>query len=371
MGMVSPAFDQTDFRGRNDDGGEVGATWIESANTDWSQRPGQNFRIRFVVAETNGGSSNNSTIQLQYNLNGAGWNDVNGTSSVVQSSASGNFSDGDPTTQQIGSGTFFQGEMEEVDGLCDNGRLDFSGSDETEVEYCLQLIGADVSAGDTIEFRVLVNGSTITYTNTPTVTSASGSLDQDSYRGRNDDGGESTATWVESVNTGWFQLPDTVFRLRFLVQEFDGLGVNNAVLQLQYNLNGSGWNDVTGSSSVVQVATSSNFAEGDSTTQQIGSGTFVSGEMDENEGEAGDVNNNIDFTGNDETEVEYCVQILGTDTSFRDTVELRVTFSDGTPLSSYTNTAEVTVSSPAGYKIVTTSTGAIVTNPNGSIKTEM
>lgn len=177
------------------------------------------------------------------------------------------------------------------------------------------------------------------------MTHVTASLDQDSFRGRNDDGSQSGASWKATTNTNWTQAVDENFRVRFLVQETAGGSVNNANLQLQYNLNGTGWNSVNGTSSVVQSALSANFADDDNTTQQIGAGTFISPNsgMDENNGLAGE-NNDIDFDGNDEVEVEYCCQVLSGDVADTDTVQLRVVRADLTVLESYTNTPSITVS---------------------------
>lgn len=186
-------------------------------------------------------------------------------------------------------------------------------------------------------------------------------LDQDSFRGRNDDGSESAATWKATANTNWSQLPDENFRVRFLVQEDAGGAENNVNLQLQYNHNAAGWNNVSGTSTVVQASASANFADDDDTTQQIGTGTFITPNsgMDENNGLAGE-SGNIDFSGNDEVEVEYCCQILSADTATNDTIELRVVRGDGTVLETYTNTPSITVDAAAqtvtvGLAVATTS----------------
>ena len=71
-----PAYDQDAFRARNDNGNETTATWKVAANTNWDQDVDQNFRVRFVIQETNGASVADKTFQLEYNRNGGGWNDV-------------------------------------------------------------------------------------------------------------------------------------------------------------------------------------------------------------------------------------------------------------------------------------------------------
>ena len=118
---TSAQFTQFKFRGRNDNGNETAATWKELADTNWTQKVDENFRVRFVVQETAGVSAADKTFQLEYNRNGGGWNDVNAASSVVRSWASPNVADGANTTQQVGSGTFVtpNAGFDEVDGLAD------------------------------------------------------------------------------------------------------------------------------------------------------------------------------------------------------------------------------------------------------------
>ena len=123
-----------------------------------------------MVQEIDGVSDADKTFQLEYNHNGGGWNDVNGSSSAVRSWASPNVADGADTTQQVGSGTPVGSNndaFDEVNGLAGSTNLDFSGSDEVEVEYCVQILSAAVANDDTILLRVKNLDS---YTSTPTIT---------------------------------------------------------------------------------------------------------------------------------------------------------------------------------------------------------
>lgn len=167
-------FDQDAFRGRNDDGSETTATWKAAANTNWTQNVDENFRVRFVIQETGGVSESNFSEDLQYNLNGAGWNDVDDSASlVVRMSLSANFAHGDDTTQQIGAGTFLSNNdgMNETNPPGSGMVPDYAGNDETEFEFCVQIRSADVVDADTIQLRVTNNGTALnTYTNTPTIT---------------------------------------------------------------------------------------------------------------------------------------------------------------------------------------------------------
>jgi hypothetical protein len=163
----SPQYTQDSFRVRNDNGGETDSTWTEAANTDWTQMVDKNFRARFLVQETAGIADSSKTFQLEYNLNGGGWNDVTGSSAVIKATVTANVTDGVDTTQQLGSGLFAtpNGGFDEADGQV--GSMNFAGSDEVELEFSLQIVGSDVSNGDTIQLRVK---GLDTYANTPTVT---------------------------------------------------------------------------------------------------------------------------------------------------------------------------------------------------------
>jgi len=175
------AWNQKAFRGRNDDGSETTATWKANQNVNWSQAKDANVRVRFEVQETAGCAKNNfSTIQLQYNRNGAGWNNVTGSSSVVRSSASPNVADGAATTDQLtaGTGAFVGGGgFDEVNGVAGSTAMDVAASGHFEVEYCVQVRSADVASGDTIQLRVTDGGTAFAaYDATPSVTVSSGNV---------------------------------------------------------------------------------------------------------------------------------------------------------------------------------------------------
>ncbi|MGD8764382.1 MAG: DUF2341 domain-containing protein, partial [Desulfobacteraceae bacterium] len=340
------SFTQASFRGRYDNGNETTAGWKALANTNWTQKVDENFRVRFVVQETAGISAADKSFQLEYNRNGGGWNDVTAASSVVRAWASPNVGDGADTTQQVGSGTFVtpNAGFDEVDGQAGGASLDFSGSDEVELEYCVQIPSADVANDDVIQLRVKGLDA---YSNTPAATvSGISEFDQDSFRGRDDDGNETTATWQAGANINWTQVMDQNFRVRFVIQETGDGAAADQSFQLEYNHNGGGWNDVTGASSVIRAWASPNVADGADATQQVGSGTFVTPNagFDEVDGQAGGTS--LDFSGSDEVEVAYCVQIRSADVSASDTIQLRVK-----GLASYTNTPTITASSgtPPAY----------------------
>lgn len=163
-------------------------------------------------------------------------------------------------------------------------------------------------------------------------------VDQDSFRGRNDDGSETTATWKALVNTDWSQNVDENFRARFMLQETAGGNPNNN-FHLQYNLAAAGWNNVTGASSVVRSFASANVADAAATTEQMaGPGTFEAGQFDEVDGAV-----STTFSASRETEHEWCLQIISGDVTNGQTLQLRVIYEAGGVLDTYTNTPTITV----------------------------
>ena len=107
--------------------------------------------------------------------------------------------------------------------------------------------------------------------------SCTAAFNQKAFRGRNDDGNETTATWKAVQNANWTQAVDVNFRVRFEVQETAGCALANLDIQFQYNLNSAGWVNVTATSNVVRSSASSNLADAANLTNQltIGTGTFI------------------------------------------------------------------------------------------------
>lgn len=163
MTHVNPILNQTDFRFREDSGNEATATWLANANINISIDVDTDFRYRVVVAET-AGSTNPETVNLllEFSLNSGAFAAVTGSSSVQFATFTGS-SDTDATTQQIGSGSFVAGELDNT-GAVSN--LDLQSS-ETEMEYCLTLDSGQIDNDDTIDLRVVNSGVDLnTYGNT-------------------------------------------------------------------------------------------------------------------------------------------------------------------------------------------------------------
>lgn len=173
-------------------------------------------------------------------------------------------------------------------------------------------------------------------------------FDLDSFQGYDDDGALQLATSKAAINNNWTQNVDENFRLRFLIQETSDTAETGIVFQLQYKLTSGGtYTDVTGSSSVVKAVATAHYAEGDTVDQLLGSGTFLDGEADEVDGQAGDFQAALDFVGLDETECEWCLQIVSGDVTDAQHVFFRVT-EGGAVLNTYTVEPDITVSEAGG-----------------------
>lgn len=117
-----------------------------------------------------GGSGSTEDWQLEYNVDGGGWNDVNGSSSNVRSALTGDTDGAVSTTGRLtSSGRIFGFSLlDEVNGLVENRQL--SGSVEDEYYWGIRFRSADLSGGESITFRVTHSLYTVTYAITPTAT---------------------------------------------------------------------------------------------------------------------------------------------------------------------------------------------------------
>lgn len=106
-------------------------------------------------------------------------------------------------------------------------------------------------------------------------------VDQYTFRFRNDDGSETTATWNAAADTNISLAPETVLRLRVGLKRLDPLDGSAVVSTIEFSKNGGAWTSLTSISSGTQLALSSNITQGGATTQQITSGTFEAGALSE------------------------------------------------------------------------------------------
>lgn len=367
MGSIPVSYDQRHARFYADDGAINAATAIAAEDADIDSDDlalDTNVRLRIVVSETGAGTLGlaGDSCQLQYRLNGGSWTVVDGSSSVVRSSASPNVTDGANLTRlltQFSSNAFVDGTYDEVNGRCGSDGVSpaWNNATDVECEWCVQFRGADLSPGDVVELRgcrynLGINSTFEAYTKTPsyTVVASDPVYEQETFRGRNDNGTEATATWKAAADTDFSQDADRTFRLRFGLACTDAgeAGFTPSVYYRHKPVGGAygDWAVVSAGvvgnlskTTLVARVASLNLTHGADATQQVTTGDFTSD------------NNGIVTNGSlatlttvvdEKWELEVCLFINRLATSPGDTFEFKVT-NDGTDLDTYTETPEVTV----------------------------
>lgn len=169
---------QTHFRFGIEELLEATHGWYAAEDTDVSLPVDTTFLLRFVEQEVGGTAAANTDAQFQYNKNGAGWVDITTSSSVVKAVTTSVFAEAANCTKRLsGTGTFeTSGKGCTVDGLSGGSANDIVASGNSETECALQIIGADVTPGDSIQLRFRSPDWTVTYDITPTLTVSSGNI---------------------------------------------------------------------------------------------------------------------------------------------------------------------------------------------------
>lgn len=118
-------------------------------------------------------------------------------------------------------------------------------------------------------------------------TVAAAFVEQDGFRFRDDDGSETTATWLAAENVDLSLEKEVAFRLRFVLSN-TGTATENGTRYFWVSKNSGAYAKLV-SSSEIDAALSDNFADVDPTTEQLasGQGTFTAGWMKETEGGQG------------------------------------------------------------------------------------
>jgi len=141
------------------------------------------------------------------------------------------------------------------------------------------------------------------------------------FRGRSGDTVtlNDNTTWAANQNTNWSQDVDTTFRIRLEVEEQNNKSQVIAGT-IEYRLNGGSWVQVTTTSSVLKAVASSQFNDGDATTNVLTASakTFTAGEGTEDA-----IPTNVGLQ-NTHLEHEYALQIVGADVANNNTIEVRL-----------------------------------------------
>lgn len=193
---------------------------------------------------------------------------------------------------------------------------------------------------------------------------------QVTFRLRNDNGSETTATWVAAEGADATLVTDTNYRIRFRIDETNGRSWSNKTWNLYYSKNAGAYTAVA-SGQPVKLSLSSNFTQGDDCTTQLtgGTGTFVTDNngMCESSGATNSGSAGYLF------EVEYCFQIDSAYVAQGDTINLRV-YDSSTAINAYTDTPVITVNEPTTVtltKATLTATPRAVTMSLGAVTSTM
>lgn len=132
------------------------------------------FLLRFTVQETGGTAASNTDNVFECQKNLGAWQAVTTTSTIAKAVAAIPFTNGQACTKRLsGTGTFeTSGAGCTEDGTSGGAANDIVASGNSETECGLQIVGADVAGGDTVEFRLTSPDFTITNDVVPTVTVA-------------------------------------------------------------------------------------------------------------------------------------------------------------------------------------------------------
>jgi hypothetical protein len=171
---------------------------------------------------------------------------------------------------------------------------------------------------------------------------------QSAFRGRNNDGNLSTATYKGTANNQNFsQSLDETFRIRLVLQNTATAKASaNQVYDLYYSRNGGTYTQITSSSSFIRlIDENQGIADHAATSQQIGSGTYdSSSSLGYNDGTTNNLTGGCNIAAASEIEIECSLVLRSADTSVNDTFDLRLR-RNGAVLDTYTVTPRVTASS--------------------------
>jgi hypothetical protein len=176
---------------------------------------------------------------------------------------------------------------------------------------------------------------------------------QTSFRWRDDDGSETAASWLELKNidhTITMGSGNVNIRIRIEMEETAGNVWANFEEELYISKNGAAYVVLPATSSGfgIQYGISSYFADQDETTQQIGSGTYVTGlnqGMAENGvgGGAGEP----DYGGSDTCEFEIVMELVDADLSDADYFDFEYWENGSTTNITFTEIPRLTISKAA------------------------
>ena len=356
--MTTSFIAQVGFRGRGGDTVPLNdnTTWVAAENTNFTIDAGETFRLRLEADEQN---AKNGAVAgtIEYNHNGGGWVQVTTSSSVLRAVPSSQFNDGAATTNLLtGSARAFVAGEGSEDASPANMALN---NQQTEHEYALQIIPADVAQDNTIQVRLIGMDA---YTVTPTITvgtvppPAAYAQVGVGWRASDNDGLNAAYGAGDPGETGTPTLKaERRVRGRFAIKNTGSTGSFTPLIQIN---DGSGWVSVVdyidedpslmASIPGFAIHVSDQYVDGAATTALLAvTGTFVAGT-----GQEDNTAPSVSLGQDEYTEIEWCLVFrrLFDNGSYYDhgkTLQVRVTDA-GTPLASYTVPCTVTLDMSGG-----------------------
>ena len=372
--MTNAVTVQEQFRWREDDGSETAATWmaaedVNPAEEDFSYDT--NYRLRILIQNT-GGKDETDGYVFAYSIDDGTWTGISPISDFVRGVTSGNVTQGDATTQQVGSGTHTGGRIDAGAGVAS---YTLPQGEESEHELVFQFRSVDFSGGEKVEIKLMfdnvadIDGYTVMPTLDVMPAPPSGTLVQVNFRWRPEGATEAVndnaaPDWDAALNVNVTQdflveHGGLLTRLRIEVEETASVSTTFTP-RLEYKINAGSWivprawnyddpGIETGTYDPVMLVNKLTTTDGAATTNILSgsSRTFVAGSVN-HDAVAADVTLN-----NEHTELEfpilisllYAPQLALTD---GDTISFRIT-DNGTVLDTYTVTPIVTINVPSGY----------------------
>jgi hypothetical protein len=163
-GMATPSLEQDHSRWRSDSNGPNGTpTWEaveDTANVTWPVDT--QIRLRIGLQEAGGANVGSKQFGLWYSKNSGAYTAVTGSSTnVVASDVAGQADDQAVTSGVLAglTGTFINGGFDDATGTYPV-NINVTSNNNTELEFSIELVDADVAAGDTFDFEVREIGNT-------------------------------------------------------------------------------------------------------------------------------------------------------------------------------------------------------------------
>ena len=172
------ALTQAHYRFGSNDGNETNHGWLAAQDTAISVGTGSQtiafdtaFLLRFG-AQNDANAVSNINFTLQYKINAGSWVSVTTGTAAVRPAASVLTNNGDTTQRLTGMSGTFQGATGQAESDADAGgnSMDIAANGNAEVVYAIQILSTGVTAGDTLTFQMLQEGSALAaYSVTPTI----------------------------------------------------------------------------------------------------------------------------------------------------------------------------------------------------------